>query len=87
MSILDLVGFKYCPRCGEARLQANDAKSIACRVCCFVYYHGTAAVALAIVEHGDKIILTRRAREPQKGFLGLPGGFVDYDESLEGAGA
>lgn len=85
MNIFDLVGFQYCPRCGEKRLQANDAKSIACRACGFVYYHGTAAVALAIVEYAGKIILTRRAREPRKGFLGLPGGFVDYGENLEDA--
>jgi NADH pyrophosphatase NudC (nudix superfamily) len=85
MSIFDLIGFQYCPRCGERRLQANDAKSMVCRACGFIYYHGTAAVALAIIEHADQIILTRRAREPRKGFLGLPGGFVDYDENLEGA--
>jgi ADP-ribose pyrophosphatase YjhB (NUDIX family) len=53
--------------------------------CGFVYYHGSAAVAVAIIEYEDKIILTQRANEPQKGLLALPGGFVDYEESLEGA--
>ena len=83
--MLDCVGFTYCPRCGEQRLQANDAKSFACLSCGFVYYHSPAAVAVGIIEHDDKIILTKRAREPQKGLLALPGGFVDYEESLENA--
>jgi ADP-ribose pyrophosphatase YjhB (NUDIX family) len=84
-TILDYTKFKYCPRCGEQQLQPNDAKSFVCRSCGFVYYHGSAAVVSAIVEWEDRIILTRRGNEPQKGMLALPGGFVDYDESLEAA--
>jgi NADH pyrophosphatase NudC (nudix superfamily) len=85
MRMLDFVGFKFCPRCGAQQLQPNDAKSFACLSCGFVYYHGSAAVAVGIIEYEDKIILTQRASEPQKGLLALPGGFVDYEESLEGA--
>jgi ADP-ribose pyrophosphatase YjhB (NUDIX family) len=85
MRMLDFVKFRYCPRCGEQQLQPNDAKSFACSACGFVYYHGSAAVAVAIIEYKDKIIITQRANEPQKGLLALPGGFVDYEESLEDA--
>jgi ADP-ribose pyrophosphatase YjhB (NUDIX family) len=84
-SMLDYIKFKFCPRCGGKQLQSNDAKSFVCLSCGFVYYHGAAAVVSAIVECDDKIILTRRANEPQKGLLALPGGFVDYEESLEAA--
>jgi ADP-ribose pyrophosphatase YjhB (NUDIX family) len=66
-------------------LRSNDAKSFVCLSCGFIYYHSSAAVAVGIVEWDDKIILTKRAREPQKGLLALPGGFVDYEESLESA--
>jgi ribosomal protein S27AE len=83
--MLDFVKFNYCPRCGEACLQANDAKSFVCLACGLVYYHATCAVVSALVAYEDKIILTRRANEPQKGLWGLPGGFVDYEESLETA--
>lgn len=83
MEILDFIGFRYCPRCGEARLQPNNAKSFVCTSCGFVYYHSSAAVVAAIIEYEDKIILTHRANEPQKGTLALPGGFVDYEEDLE----
>ena len=85
MNMLDFLKFKYCPRCGNQQLQPNDLKSFVCLSCGFVYYHGSAAVVSAIVEWEDKIILTSRANEPQKGMLALPGGFVDYDESLEAA--
>jgi ADP-ribose pyrophosphatase YjhB (NUDIX family) len=85
MSMLDFVNFRVCPRCGETRLQPNDAKSFVCLSCGFVYYHGSAAVVSAIVECDGKIILTRRTNEPQKGLWALPGGFVDYEESLEDA--
>jgi len=85
MRILDFVKFRYCPRCGKQQLQPNDAKSFVCLSCGFIYYHGSAAVAVAIIECDDQIILTQRANEPRKGFLALPGGFVDYEESLEGA--
>jgi NAD+ diphosphatase len=50
-----------------------------------VYYHSPVAVAVGIIECDDKVLLTKRAREPQKGLLALPGGFVDYRESLESA--
>jgi NAD+ diphosphatase len=85
MRMLDILKFRYCPRCGEPRLQPNDVKSFACSSCGFIYYHGTSAVVSAIVACDDKIILTRRKNEPQKGLLALPGGFVDYEENLEAA--
>jgi NAD+ diphosphatase len=83
--MLELVKFQYCPRCGQQHLQPNDAKSFVCRLCGFVYYHSSAAIAGAIIEYQDRIILTRRAFEPHKDALSLPGGFVDYGESLEDA--
>ena len=85
MRMLDFVKFKYCPRCGAQKLQPNDAKSFVCLSCGFAYYHSSAAVVTAIIECDDKIILTQRANEPHKGLLALPGGFVDYEESLEDA--
>jgi NAD+ diphosphatase len=84
-NMLDFLKFKYCPRCGNQQLQPNDAKSFVCLSCGFVYYHGSAAVVSAVVEWEDRIILTSRGNEPQKGMLALPGGFVDYEESLETA--
>ncbi len=85
MSLLDLINFNYCPHCGQPKLEQKDAKSFACAACGFLYYHGTNAAAVALLEYEDKIILTRRANEPHKGAFSLPGGFVDYEEDLEEA--
>lgn len=83
MSMMDFANFHYCPRCGGQELAVNDAKSMVCGSCGYLYYHGTHAAAVGLLEYEDKIILTRRANEPKKGMLSLPGGFVDYRESLE----
>ncbi len=83
--MLEYTRFQFCPRCGQQRLYPNDAKSFICQSCGLIYYHSSAAVAAAIIEYQDKIILTRRAFEPHKGALALPGGFVDYGEGLEEA--
>jgi 8-oxo-dGTP diphosphatase len=46
--------------------------------------HPQLAVSAAIFR-GDKILLVRRARSPAKGFYSLPGGRVEFGESLHTA--
>ena len=82
---MELAGtFKSCPRCGSTNLTFPE-KVIVCRDCDFVYYHNTAAAVAAIIEHEGGIVLVRRGKEPKKGMLDLPGGFVDYGETAEKA--
>jgi 8-oxo-dGTP diphosphatase len=38
-----------------------------------------------VIFRDDKILLVRRARSPAKGFYSLPGGRVEFGESLHGA--
>ncbi len=83
--MLDDTKFQYCPRCGQSTLIKNDNQSLLCSSCHFLYYHSTAAAVVGIIEFENKLVLTRRAREPQKGLFSLPGGFVSYPESLEDA--
>jgi ADP-ribose pyrophosphatase YjhB (NUDIX family) len=58
---------------------------IKCADCGYVYFHNMAAAVAGIVEVTGKIVLLKRAHEPRAGFYDLPGGFVDYHESLEEA--
>lgn len=44
-----------------------------------------ASVAIIIYDKEHNILLLERAKEPRSGFMALPGGFVDPDESLEEA--
>src|SRR5437764_6619753 len=46
--------------------------------------HPQLAVSAAIFR-GDKLLLVRRARAPAKGFYSLPGGRVEFGETLHAA--
>ena len=83
MKMHDLVRFNYCPRCGSQDLQPKDSKAIQCAACGFQYFHNPAPAVAGIIEQDGKLLLIRRGRDPQKGYLNFPGGFVDYAESLE----
>ena len=38
-----------------------------------------------IVQNGEKIVLVRRGKEPYKGKLAFPGGFIEWNERAEDA--
>ena len=76
--------FKYCPVCGSKAFQVNDFKSKKCETCGFTYYaNPCAATAAFIVNNRNELLVVRRAKEPAKGTLDLPGGFVDMYETAE----
>lgn len=76
--------FRYCPVCGSARFEVHNFKSKACADCGFVYYgNPSSATAAFIVNDKDELLAVRRAKEPAKGTLDLPGGFVDFGEDCE----
>jgi len=77
--------FKYCPACGSGDISFGDMKRVGCRDCSFTYYHNVAAAVAVILEYDKKIVLIERAKDPGKGKLDLPGGFVDPKESAEEA--
>ena len=78
-----LVKFKYCPSCSHSALVANDDKSLRCSNCGWLYYHNTAAAVGGLLINDNKVLIIRRGCNPGKGLLDIPGGFVDYDETLE----
>ena len=68
---LDL--FQYCPECGSSHFEVNNEKSKKCTDCGFVYYFNPSS----------ELLVCRRAKEPAKGTLDLPGGFIDMNETGE----
>lgn len=76
--------FCYCPRCGSNRFSINDFKSKKCDGCGFVlYFNPIAATVAVIVNEKNELLVARRAKEPAKGTLDLPGGFTDSFETAE----
>ncbi|GHV74866.1 DNA mismatch repair protein MutT [Spirochaetia bacterium] len=77
--------FKFCPACGSRNIRFENNKVFHCPDCGFLYYHNTAAATGLVINTGEEIVLLVRAKDPAKGKLDLPGGFVDSGESaLEG---
>ena len=57
-----------------------------CDECGFVLYNNAAAaVQLVIQDKLGKILFEVRAKEPRKGLLALPGGFIEHDATAEHA--
>ncbi len=78
--------FNYCPKCGSGQFEWNNEKSKRCPTCGFVYYfNASAAVAAFITNEHDELLVCRRRKDPAKGTLDLPGGFVDDRETAEQA--
>jgi len=78
--------FRYCPRCGKQAFHVRNEKARECSSCGFAYYFNPAAsVACFIRNPRGELLAVRRAKEPAKGTLDLPGGFTDSYESAEEA--
>lgn len=78
--------FNFCPNCGKQNIQNVKMRKWLCPDCGFDLYNNVAsAVGLVIQDAEGKILFERRGKEPRKGFLAFPGGFVDPDESAEEA--
>jgi ADP-ribose pyrophosphatase YjhB (NUDIX family) len=78
--------FKHCPRCAAARQAEGDAVRFVCEACGFVYYYNVAvSSAVLIIGADEHALFIRRARDPGKDKLALPGGFIDRGETAEHA--
>ncbi len=76
--------FHYCPKCGSDRFVVNNDKSKKCQDCGFVYYFNSCAATVALIMNDrNELLVCRRAKDPAKGTLDLPGGFIDMYETAE----
>ena len=95
MSKHPLEKFKFCPVCGSSHWTVNNVKSKRCADCGFVYYANPSSATAAFIVRSAatgqsagksdrlELLVVRRGKEPAKGTLDLPGGFVDMDETAE----
>lgn len=86
LEINPLSKFRYCPCCGAESFADHESRGKHCSRCGLTYYHNVAcAVACLIRDGAGRYLFVVRDREPAKGTLDLPGGFVDPCETVEEA--
>jgi ADP-ribose pyrophosphatase YjhB (NUDIX family) len=78
--------FNLCPMCGSKNIQNKNDRKWFCPDCGFdLYCNVAASVGVLIFDDDNNFLFEKRAKEPKKGLLTQPGGFIDADESAEAA--
>lgn len=78
--------FKLCPMCGSTRIENHENRKWMCPECGFDLYNNiAAAVGIIICDKYNNVLFEVRAKDPRKGYYAVPGGFVDFGETLEEA--
>jgi ADP-ribose pyrophosphatase YjhB (NUDIX family) len=76
---------KYCPECGSANIKFENEQKLFCMNCRLVYFQNVAAAVACIIRAEQGILFVERKKEPGKGKLGMPGGFVNpYEDAVQG---
>jgi len=76
--------FSFCPDCGKETLAPDNEKSFLCSACGFLLFINCAAAAMAIIlDEKNRVLVTRRKRDPAQNSLDLPGGFAEPGEGIE----
>jgi len=52
-----------------------------CPVCGFVHFDDPKVAVVAFIERDNRVLLVRRAMNPERGKWALPAGYVDYGEN------
>ena len=76
--------YKYCSQCGETNTHGyiDGNHRYHCTHCKAIHYQNPNPTATLICPKGDHLLLGRRAFSPGKGEWGLPGGFMELNETL-----
>jgi mutator protein MutT len=78
----------YCGRCGARAGEQSGTWGgpFRCAACGFTLFFNAAGAVAAIIRRADgRALFVRRAKDPAKGKLGMPGGFIDPGETAEEA--
>jgi 8-oxo-dGTP diphosphatase len=72
----------YCPRCGRPLIDAFKYGTIrrVCEACGFVHFRDPKVAAVVLVTENGRVLMVKRAVDPQGGKWALPAGYVDYGE-------
>ena len=79
--------FIYCSSCGAENTYGfiDGNHRYHCKSCGAIHYQNPKPTATIICLQNNQILLAKRAFEPAKGEWGLPGGFMELNETLNEA--
>lgn len=72
--------FRFCPVDGTKLGGPRQSGGVTCPRCGRSWYRNPVPATGAVIVENDHALVTVRAREPEKGRLDLPGGFLDPGE-------
>ena len=78
--------FTYCSFCGS-QYTADQAWPRVCASCGNTTYRNPLPVSVVLLPIDAGLLTVRRAIEPRRGQLALPGGFINHGEAWQAAGA
>jgi NAD+ diphosphatase len=77
----ELATWRHCPRCGSGLEPLEGGARIECPVCGLHHYATSKPTASGlVVDDLGRLLLARRAVQPDEGKWDLPGGFLDEGE-------
>jgi NAD+ diphosphatase len=81
-----LHAWRFCPRCASELDRSHAPARVECGACGFVGYANSSPCVCAIVEDDrGRVLLGRRAIEPERGLWDTPGGYLEeHEHPLDG---
>ncbi len=72
--------FRFCPACARELAQPDEDGGAHCESCGRAWYRNMAPTAGAAIVRDGRALATVRARDPEKGRIDIPGGFLGPQE-------
>jgi len=78
---------RFCASCGHELSHDEEKYPRSCDSCNALIHNGPHILVVCLVFAEDKLLLMKRGQPPYAGTWAPPGGFVDANETLQGAAA
>ncbi len=74
--------FDFCPACATRLELSDDGEGKTCPACDRSWYPNSAPTAGCVIVQDGRALITKRAKEPEKGRYDIPGGFLRAGEDV-----